>query len=80
MNYSDNPGHCLVTRFKLSGKYYDQFQIDMSPYWDEPSIFTAVGKAINDTGHWKYPSNMTYVCLEPYHRNAYPIMLPGNVS
>ena len=77
MNYSDNPAHCLVTRFKRSGKYYDQFQIDMSDYWDELNIYDAIKKAITDTNHYKIREEWIYVCLEPYHRNAYPVMIVG---
>lgn len=77
MNYSDKPNHCLVTRFRRSGKYYDQFQIDMGPYWDEPSIYNAVGKAIEDTSHFRVSADWIYVCLDPYHRNAFPVMLVG---
>ena len=73
-NYSENPGSCEIVYFKPSGKYYMTEAIDMSDEYDTLSIHDAVRNAIvkargSDMAHF------TRVVLEPYHRNAYPIML-----
>lgn len=80
MNYSDKPQHCLVTRFKGSGKYYDQFQINMDHYYYTVSIYDAVAKAIEDTNFYKLSDEWIYVCLEPYHHSAYPVMIIGTYN
>ena len=80
MNYSDKPNHCLVTRFRASGKWYDEFQIDMSDYYYALNIYDAVAKAIEDTGHYKMGDEWIYVCLDPYHHSAYPVMIVGTYN
>lgn len=79
MNYSDNPGHCRVDFFMASGRWYTTEVIDMSGLYNEKSLYRAVALAINkqittDTGHIRM-AGMVAIVLEPYHVNAFPIML-----
>lgn len=82
-NYSFNPGHCLLSRFKPCGKWYDDIQIDMYKYYNEPVlIHDAVLKAYLDWCTATTPSRedpthryFTLVVMEPYHRHAHPVMI-----
>lgn len=76
-NYSDNPGMVRVEYFKPSGKWYMTEAIDMSAHWDDAYVWDAVKASLDDSrpdkspGWWKH---FTVVCLEPYHKSAYPQM------
>lgn len=72
-HYANNPGMVRVDYFKPSGKWYMTEAHDMSGYYNEPDIFLAVEKALRDAGRWK--PHFTIVVMEPYHKNAYPIMI-----
>ena len=82
-HYSENPGMVRVDYFRPSGKWYMTEAVDMSDDWDEPFIHDAVALALGR--HWVKShggverrdrwQQFTVVVLEPYHRNAYPIML-----
>jgi hypothetical protein len=80
-NYSENPGMVRVDYFKPSGKWYMTEAIDMSPAWDTPDIFDAVRHSLNyawvanHNGRGDAWHQFTVVILEPYHKNAYPIMI-----
>ena len=78
-NYSDNPGSVRVDYFKPSGKWYMTEAIKMSDYfYKEIDIHRAVASALDasrpdrNAGWWK---QFTVVVNEPYHKNAYPIMI-----
>lgn len=62
----------------FSGKWKYTIALDMTDYWDDVSAPDAVLRAYRDgkqdgvlpgtTGYW-------LVVLEPYHRNAHPVMV-----
>ena len=75
-HYSVNSGHCLVSLFKPSGKWKYDIQINMAPFYDESSIQEALVKALNQAPHWcDLWKHYIAVCLEPYHKNSYPVMI-----
>lgn len=74
-HYSENPGMVQVDFFKASGKWYMTEALDMTEYWDAPSPIHGVEYALEKAG--RNLRHFTIVCLEPYHRNAYPVMLPA---
>lgn len=67
-----------VDRFKDGGKWYDSFAINMEGVYDHPSVHDAVQLCIEQAGYTM--EGWIYVCLEPYHRHAYPVMLKGRVT
>lgn len=72
-NYSDNPGMVRVDYFKASGKWYMTEAHDMSDFWDHGLwVGEAVEAALRKAGRWL--PHFTIVVLEPYHKNAYPVM------
>ncbi len=78
MGYSENEGMVRVDRFKDSGKWYDTFSIDMNLYYNDDNIYNALEKAIQDRFiklNLKIPDEGYIVCLEPYHKWAFPIMI-----
>lgn len=83
MNYSENSDSVRVDYFKPSGKWYMTEALDMSGYWDEASVYSAVIKSLDDAWNLRHggrPSawrQFTIVVLEPSHRNAYPVMIPA---
>lgn len=73
-NYSAHPGNVRVDFFKAGGKWYMTDQFDMSEFWGYGNTpHDAVEAALEHAGrNWKH---FTRVVLEPYHKNAYPVML-----
>lgn len=75
-NYSSNPGSCLVSYFKPSGKWYMDEALDMVGFWDYPiTPVDAVRAAIVARGGERLLQQFIAVVAEPYHRLAYPVML-----
>jgi hypothetical protein len=72
-HYNDNPGMVRVDYFKESGKWYMTEAHDMSDFYDELSIYTAVEKMLVRDG--RYLRHFHILVMEPYHRNAYPVMI-----
>lgn len=72
-NYSDNPGMVRVDYFKESGKWYMTDAVDMSLVYDYTSIHAAVEAAIIE--HRGALPHFNIVVLEPYHKNAHPVMI-----
>jgi len=72
-HYSDSPGMVRVDFFKPSGKWYMTEDLDMYDFWDELIPHDAVEKALERNG--RNLKHFTRVVLQPYHRNAYPVML-----
>lgn len=76
-HYTDNPGMVRVDYFKPSGKWYMTEAHDMSDYYNDPDIHRAIEAMLERDG--RNLKHFTRVILEPYHRNAYPIMLVAEV-
>lgn len=77
-NYTTQPGMVRADFHKSSGKWYMTEAINMEPYYDDLDIHKAVEKALADLrpdrpADWY--KDFHVVVQEPYHRNAYPIML-----
>lgn len=74
-HYSNNPAMVRVDFFKESGKWYTTEQMEMLGGWDKETLvhdvfIKALGRAFPEHYH-----EFTAVCLEPYHENAYPLMV-----
>jgi len=78
LNYSDNPAHCRVEIFKPKGKWYTTIQVEFKDYTC-PNIFRAFKDAIvgSEEGkrYWDDEMDWIFVCFDPYHEHAYPLML-----
>lgn len=72
-HYSENSGMVRVDYFKPSGKWYMTEAHDMSDYYNDLDIHKAIEAMLERDG--RNLKHFTRVILEPYHRNAYPIML-----
>jgi len=107
MGFTTDDSEVRVDRFKLGGKWYDTWSVNMRPYYNLdagksevtgetlPPTWLAVERAILDeytrilrenTNHEhavcdcreraiKQFTKWNWVCLEPYHAQAYPIMI-----
>lgn len=77
-HYSNSPNKCRVDFFKPSGKWYATEEInwpDSLYEWDIHRAFLhALSTALSSPNGKRY-SDMTAVCLEPYHKHAYPLMI-----
>jgi len=73
MNYSNNPRMVRVDFFKESGKWYTTEQMEWL-YHDGMLIHDAFLHCLrqNFNGHY---SDMTAVCLQPYHEHEHPLMI-----
>lgn len=76
-NYSDNPGMVRVDFFKTPGKWYMTEAWDMSDFYDFlPGPWEAVEEMLGKSERGRsLMFQFTIIVLEPYHKNAYPIML-----
>lgn len=72
-HYNENPGMVRVDYYKPGGKWYMTEAHDMSEFYDERDIYEAVRKTLIRDG--RYLTHFTIVVAQPYHKNAYPIML-----
>jgi len=71
MHYSETESMVRLSRFKKSGKWYDDHAINMAGYYNTSSVHEAVklaAKAAN-ISHDGY----FFVVLEPYHEYAHPV-------
>ena len=82
MNYSENPGMVRFDRFKDTGKWYDTYAVDMTDYWGSLTPVDGLLLALrNDSrfgAEWVQSwlqQGGSIVCLEPFHRYAYPVQL-----
>jgi hypothetical protein len=76
-NYSNNPGMVRVDFYKPGGKWYMTEAVDMSTHYMDQSIIQAVRESICESHERGEAWLDQFVALvaEPYHQNAYPIML-----
>ena len=73
MGYSVEENMVRVDFFKESGKWY--ITEEMKWYgWDATDIFEAFRYSLNKAFPKSY-KGMQAICLEPYHKNAFPISL-----
>jgi len=80
MGFSIHDSHVRVDRFKESGKWYDTLEVDMSGVWDHWNIAEALTIAIDEAFGGNYVAGWiaqggSFVCLEPSHKHAHPVML-----
>lgn len=74
MHYSERPGNVRVDFFKASGKWYTTEAVDMEPFYEMgpvEGLQQALRVHLSD-GRLR---DMTAVCLEPYSRHSYPVMI-----
>jgi hypothetical protein len=75
-NYSNNSGSVRVEFFKPSGKWYMTEAWDMSKYYSTgPTPYDAVKKMFEDKGKSEQLTRFIVVVNDPYHENAYPVIL-----
>jgi len=78
-NYSDQPGKVKIDFYKPGGKWYMTEVLDMSQVYLVPDIFQALSNAMDQTfGQQRaegLKNQFVVVVDEPYHKNAYPLML-----
>jgi hypothetical protein len=75
-HYSDKPGHVLVQRFRRDGgKWYDNFQIDMSDHYHCVDMHKCIAGLIVDALHSIDTGTWIYVVAEPYNIHAHPQMI-----
>jgi hypothetical protein len=75
MNYSDEEAMVRVDIFKPSGKWYETFAMKRCDYNGGPTIMDVVEGSLLNAGMGNSYKGWTFVCLEPYHKHAYPLML-----
>jgi hypothetical protein len=79
VNYSDNPADVRVDFFKESGKYYFTERMRWLDY-NATLIHDAFRESLIahlrcDDGTRLRMAGMWAVCLDPYHKNAFPLMV-----
>ena len=73
MGYAISDAMVRVDQFKPRGKWYQTLAIDMSGQYEAESPHEGLKAALLAAGH--NIEQWTYVCLEPYHRYSYPVIL-----
>lgn len=73
MNYSDDESSVRVDFFRASGKWYDSEAMIWTDY-NAPDIMAAFRECLYKHLDGRF-EGMTAVCLHPYHKNAFPLML-----
>lgn len=63
-------------QFKKSGKWYQNFDLDMSEDYNMESPAAALAHSIERIGFSL--DEWIYVCSEPYHKFVYPVILGCN--
>lgn len=78
-NYSSNESMVRVSRFKPSGKWYDDQAIDMAGHYAAPSLRDAILECWETQGSAprRLEPGWMLVCLEPYHQHAHPQLIIG---
>lgn len=75
-NYSDDPAMVRVDFFKPGGKWYCTEAVKWTGgYVEAIPIHTAFALSLRDHLGGPRLSEMTAVCLEPYHANTHPVMI-----
>lgn len=73
-HYANTPGSVRFDFYRPSGKWYMTEALDMSDHYNDLDIYQAVKETVEA---WRPGILQEYVIVvaEPYHRDAYPIML-----
>jgi len=77
MGYHQNDSMVRVDIFRPSGKWYETIAIDMEEFYDHSYAKDAVEIATVKKRGAPLVPGWIYVCTEPYHKNAHPILLIG---
>lgn len=77
MGYAVEDCMVRVDRFKETGKWYDSISLDMEDFYNVDDLHWAVQECLRHFGFEIH--GWIYICLEPYHKNAHPVMLKGRV-
>ena len=75
MAFQTAPRTATCHRFKSSGKWYDEFDLDMSLEQGAPTAPEAVEAALARAG--RPLGRFTYLVMEPAHPQSVPVMLPA---
>jgi hypothetical protein len=73
MGFSIDPAMVRVDRFKVSGKWYDTHQVNMSNHYDAINLPEAVLLAWMVSTKMSLSKEFFLVCLEPYNRHSHPV-------
>ena len=74
MGYSSEPDMVRVDIFKPSGKWYDTIDMKWVDY-DGPLLHDTFTASLIKGGMSGRYQGFMMICLEPYHKHAYPIMI-----
>jgi hypothetical protein len=78
MGFHASDAMVRMDRFKPSGKWYDTFAVNMTDYYDcGMLIHDCVEIAWQKSSGKELGEGWMLVCLEPYHKNAHPVMVRG---
>jgi hypothetical protein len=81
MHYSQRTNHVRVDFFKLSGKWYCTEEVEWTGEWEGTSLIlrefakTLKNHLLVREDNYYRLRGMYAVCLEPYHENAFPLMV-----
>lgn len=73
-HYANSPGSVRFDFYRPSGKWYMTEALDMDSRYNDTDIYEAV-RATAEAWRPGVTDHYIIVVAEPYHRNAYPIML-----
>ena len=73
-NFSIDPAMIRVDFFKPSGKWYTTEAIRWTGSWESGSVIDEFSKSLHDHLGQRM-SEMTAVCLEPYSKFSFPLMI-----
>ena len=75
MAFKPAPLTATCSRFKPSGKWYNDFELNMAYEQSAPTAPEAVQAALLRGGHRL--DRFTYVVMEPAHPLAVPVLIPA---
>jgi len=79
MGYDARDGLVRADVFKASGKWCSDLALNMEGDYDVPLVYDAVARAVHRAGVVeRFGDEVTVVVLEPYHKNAHPVMLAAS--
>lgn len=73
MGYADNDAMCRVDFFREHGKWYATEAVDVDGLYNKSDLVGSLPGLVRKHLNGRM-SGMWAVCLEPYHKHAYPIM------
>lgn len=79
MGYSPNENDVRVDVFRPTGKHFAKFAVNMAGFYEHDShdaLRESLVRYCKESGYVNEVFNaMTAVCLEPYNRYPYPVMV-----